>query len=213
MKILLLISLIVGITACDQKSSDGTKERATAEQEAGTDVQNSNLAKKAQKMELDLANRHYFYNAIEGEYQGSMQINNESYKIKFTFVRSLPPFTGNRIRELSEIENDLNGLYFNMQVVQWHPADDSTAVGCRVSGLKPNMDEGQLVISSVDCPNLYNVNISEGGSNAFKNKDSKAKYLAQKIQSKQTSKVNYLIGTVQPSSNAAKYYFTVKKVN
>lgn len=211
--LMLLIALSFGIAACDQKSStDSTRDRAAAEQEGANKVENENLAKKAEAMEKDLAKRHVFYGALEGEYEGTLRVDTEAYKIKFTFARSIPPYTGNRVRQLSEIENDLNNLYFHMQVVQWHPDDNSTAVGCRVTGIKPNMDLGTLTVASSDCPNLYNVFLSEGGNNAFTNKSEKAKAVADKIKNFQLGQISYLIGSVQPSSNATKYSFSVKKL-
>ncbi len=47
MRLLLSLFFIVGLSACDQKSStDSTKERAAAEQEGASKVENDNLAKK-----------------------------------------------------------------------------------------------------------------------------------------------------------------------
>lgn len=213
MKHIFLLVLSIGLMACDQKgSTDATKQRATAEGEAERDVQAKALAEKATKMEADLANKHSFYSATEGEYEGTLKVDTDTYKIKFTLVRSIPPFTGNRVRELSEIENDLNNLYYHMQIVQWHPSDETSAVGCRISGIKPNMNDGTISVAAADCPNLYSVFISEGGAQALTDKAVNAKSLAKKISDKQTSEVNYLVGTVQPSSVAMKYSFNVKRV-
>lgn len=213
MKIVFSLFLILGLVACDQKSTtDGTKERANAEQEGANKAENENLARKAEIMEKDLANRHAFYSAIEGEYEGTLKVDKEKYSIKFAFARSIPPFSGDRIRQLSEIENDLNNLYFHMQVVQWFPDDGATAVGCRVSNIRPNMDTGVISVSSAECPNLYTILLSEGGDNAFNEQTTKAATVASKIKAHTFKAVPYLIGTVQPSSNAMKYSFTVKKV-
>ena len=211
MKYVFLFVLVIGLAACDQKgTTDAAKERATAEGEAERDVQAKALAEKAMKMEVDLANKHYFYSAVEGEYEGTLKVGAESYKIKFTLVRSLPPFTGDRVRELSEIENDLNNLYFHMQVIQWHPSDEASAVPCRISSIRPNMDEGTLSAAASDCPNLYSIFISEDGVQA--DKITKSKSLAKQIAFKQVSEVPYFVGTVQLSSVAMKYSFNVKRV-
>ena len=213
MRLLISLFFIVGLAACDQKgSTDSTKERAAAEQEGANKAENDNLANKAEVMELDLAKRHNFYSSIEGEYEGSMSANQDTYMIKLNFVRSIPPYTGNRVRQLSEIENDLNNLYFHMQVVQWHPDDLSSAVGCRVTDLRPNMDTGTLVVASTDCPNLYTIMLSDGTDSVLKDKISKSKEVAEKIKNIQVMNVPYLTGTIQPSSNASKYFFNVKRL-
>lgn len=213
MKYLLMLVLAAGLSACDQKGSmDSTKDRARAEEEAGREVDLKNQAQKAQKMEADLADRHYFYGALEGEYEGSLTVGSDTYNIKVTLARSLPPYTGSRVRELSEIESDLNNLFFHMQVVQWHPDDQASAVGCRISGIRPNLADGALFAASSDCPNFYTVLISEGGNQVSSGKVEKAKSLAQKISNKEVSSVAVLVGAVQPSSNALKYPFNVKRV-
>lgn len=213
MKFLIIIAVLAGLTACDQKgTTDAAKERASAEQEGANKAENENLAKKAEVMERDLARRHAFYSALEGEYEGTLRADGDRYQIRITLTKSIPPFTGERIRQLSEIEYDLNSLYFYIQVVQWYPGDEATAVGCRVSGLRPNMEEGTLKVASTECPNLYNILLSEGGDDAFTDRAGKAKSVAKKIKTRASAESPYLIGTVQPSSNAMKYTFRVKKV-
>lgn len=209
----ILLSILMMVTACDQKgSTDSTKERAKAEQEANNQVENENLAKKAEAMERDLSQRHFFYSAMEGEYVGDLKVQDETYKIKLILARSIPPYTGDRVRQLSEIENDLNNLYFHIQVVQWHPDDASTAVGCRVSGVKPNMDQGSLTIASSDCPNLYNILLSEDGISVQGEDRQRSKQIADRLKQKEVEVVSHLLGKVQPSSNASEYTFSAEKV-
>lgn len=209
-KSVLVLLALLGLAACAEKDgNDRLKEKAKIEEEG----QLEKTRERARQMEKDLADRHYYYNAVEGEFEGTLTANNENYKIRFTFARNIPPYTGSRVRELSEVENDLNNLFFHMQVVQWHPDDPASAVGCRVTGIRPNMDEGVFVVASSDCPNLYNVFLSEGGSQSFKNKNQKAIDLSEKIKSKEIEQVDSLIGYVQPSSVSAKYPFSVRRVN
>lgn len=212
-RILFIFGMFIGILGCDQKSStENTKERATAEEDAKKKVENDNLAEKAEKMEKDLTERHYFYGALEGEYQGTVKVNKDSYNIKLNFSRSIPPFTGDRIRQLSEIENDLNNLFFHIQIVQWHPSDTATAVGCRVSGIKPNMVDGILIVTSPDCPNLYSIYLAENFERALKDQKSESKKIAEKLKQRQIQSVPLLIGAIQPSSHASQYSFSVKKI-
>lgn len=209
----LIAILAAGLAACDQKSSpDGTKERARAEQEAGREVENNNQAAKAERMELELKKRHLFYAAVQGQYEGNVQVGKDSYRIKLTLSRSIAPYTGDRVRQLSEIEADLNNLSFNAQVVQWHAADPETAVGCRVGQIRPELDRGVLVMTSSDCPNLYKVYISQGGARAFEGKEGKAETLAAAIKAETVGRIDDVVGTIQPSLNANTYTFAAKRV-
>lgn len=212
-RILFSLGIGFGVVACDQKSStENTKQRATAEEDARKKVENDNLAEKAKKMESDLAERHYFYSALEGEYQGTVKVNKETYNIKLIFARSIPSYTGDRIRQLSEIENDINNLFFHIQIVQWHPSDLLTAVGCRVSGIKPNMIDGLLIVTSAECPNLYSIYLAENIEGVLKDKLREAKQIAEKLRQHKIQSIPLLTGNIQPSSNAGKYSFSVKKI-
>lgn len=211
-RLLFSFTVCFSMIACDQKSStDSTKQRATAEEDARKKVENDNLAEKAEKMENDLAERHYFYTALEGEYQGTVKVNKDTYNIKLNFARNIPPYTGDRVRQLSEIENDINNLFFHIQIVQWHSSDLSTAVGCRVSGIKPNMMDGQLIVTSTDCPNLYSIYLAENFEGALKNKLNEAKQIAEKLRQHKIQSIPLLTGNIQPSSNAGNYSFSAKK--
>lgn len=209
MLVIILSTLFFG---CAEQSAEKYKERGQSEQEGANQVENDNLAQKAEIMEKDLAKKHQFYSALEGEYSGTLKVDNDTFNIKFVFARSIPAYTGDRVRQLSEIESDLNNLFFHLQVVQWHPDDQFTAVGCRVSGVKPNMDNGTLVIASNDCPNLYNVFLSENAETIFADAGVEAKNVAQKIKNQEINEVPYFVGSIQPTFNAAKYFFNVKKV-
>lgn len=213
MKKLMLGFLAIGLVACAEKDgNDRLKEKAKIEQEQQSDVERKKLQERAQKMEVDLANRHYFYNSLEGEFEGSLTVKDETYKIRFVFARSIPPYTGERIRELSEIENDINNLFFHMQVVQWHPADNSSAVGCRVTGIRPNMDLGSFVVASNDCPNLYSLFISNV-KQSLQNRSKIAIDYAERVRRREIKTVDNLVGFVQPSSISTKYPFAVKRIN
>lgn len=211
---ILFLAAALMLAACDQKgSTDSTKDRARAEQEAGTDVDNRNLASKAEAMEKELSKRHSFYSALQGQYEGTVKVGDQSFGIKITLAKSLAPYLGDRTRQLTEIESDLTNLFFHAQVVQWHPADPSTAVGCRVNQIRPDMLNGTLTIASNECPNLYKIYLAEGDARPLEAKEQKAAALATKIRKKELEQVNNLVGVIQPSMNANTYTFIVKRTN
>lgn len=210
-KYIAIFLLAAALVGCAEQSKDNYKARAAAEQEESNKVENDNLAQKARVMEQDLAARHAFYSAVEGDYQGVLSIENEQYNIKFTLVRSIPPFVGDRVRQLSEIENDLNNLYFHAQIIQWHPDDIGSAVPCRVTGVRPNIDDGSISIASTDCANLYSIFLSQGNDGSPDDLRQQAKQLAQKIKTAEVLDIPYLSGTLKPSFYPGTYSFKVKK--
>jgi len=198
---------------CAQQDEKKFTDRAEAEGRGANKAGQDLLNEKAREMEADLTNRQSFYGAIEGQYQGTTRVGEQTFNIKLTFARSVPPYFGSRVRQLSEIEADLNSLSFYVQVVQWHPEDMSSAVGCRVSQIRPDMQKGEMVISSPDCPNLYSVFLSDLLTENRGTPQEKARGVAEKLRNYEIQNVDSLIGSIEPTSNASVFQFAVKKVN
>lgn len=201
---LVLLTLFLGVS-CSQ-GDQRLKEMARIEGDALRDVENGNLAQKAESMEKDLARRHRFYQAIKGVYEGSINSAAGDFNIRITLSPSLPPISTNRVRQLEEIASDLNNLMLNTQVVQWDPNSPESAVGCRVSNIRPSIEKGELVISSESCPNLYSIAIADRGEESSLG-------LAKSILFGNLSDVDSLRGQIQPSTNATIYRFTAFKVS
>jgi hypothetical protein len=211
----LLITILLGwilLTGCADQSVEKFKERGVAEQEGSNKAENENLAKKAEMMERDLAKRHLYYSTLEGEYQGLIKAGSEVYKIKLIFARSIPPYQGERVRNLSEIEADLNNLFFYTKVVQWHPSDENTAVGCQIESVRPNMDKGMISLSANTCTNFYQMFFSETPQYDEFKIGEQAKTTSNKIKNELLMVVPYLHGTIQPSNISMKYTFVAEKV-
>jgi hypothetical protein len=214
---LLIMNLLFTIIACDKTSSpESAKARAAAEGEAQKDVENKNLSQKSQAMEAELAAKNKFYSALEGEYEGIIKISNQSYKIKLIFARSIPAYNGNRTRQLSEIEVELNNLYFNTKIVQWHPADLSSAVGCQVTDSRPNMEMGVMTLSSSTCSNFYQIYFSENQPDdktlSQQQVIDQAKIVSYKVKSGSLESIPFIMGQIQPANNAIKYTFYAKRI-
>ncbi|MBL7665624.1 MAG: hypothetical protein JNM93_10870 [Bacteriovoracaceae bacterium] len=215
-KILALIMIFSSLVACN-KNDDRLKEKAAIESESATtsqlNVENENLATKAEKMEEDLTRRHRFYQALKGSYEGEIKTNLGTFNIRITLTTNLAPIPVTRVRQLEEIAADLNTLSLNAQVVQWDPNNTNSAVGCRMSGIRPDMVKGELVISTESCPNLYLLKITENGfvSSAIENAEMAAR-AAQQILDGAIFEVDSLAGRVQPSTNASIFKFVAYKV-
>lgn len=158
LKISLMILFAISLVSCGNDDKR-LKEKTRMEGETLTSVENNNLAAKAAAMEKDLTRRHRFYQAVKGNYEGEIDSNLGSFKIRITLTPSLPPLQVDRIRQLNEIEFDLNNLMLNTQVVIWDPGSSSSAVGCRISNVRPNIETGELTLSDESCPNLYRIKV------------------------------------------------------
>ena len=164
-------------------------------------------------MEADLTKRHRFYQAVKGIYEGDIKTNLGSFRIRLTLTPSLAPVPVNRVRQLEEISADLNNLSLNAQVVQWDPNNANSAVGCRMSGIRPDIMKGELAISTETCPNLYLIKVGERefSGSSFENSEVAAR-ISMQLLSGDLSEVDSINGQVQPSTNASVFKFVASKV-
>ena len=211
--LLVLVTLAVGCSKDDGRM----KERAAVEGESTSQsqmrVENANLAAKAEQMEKDLARRHRFYQALKGVYEGVINTDIGDFNIRMTFTPSMAPMQYNRVRQLEEIASDLNNLTINAQILQWDSSNVATAIGCRVSDVRPDLEKGTLAISTENCPNLYRISVTERSQTGTQ---SETAYTAQRVSNDvlrgDLFEIDSIVGTVQPSTNAAIFKFVAQKV-
>ena len=157
----------LALTACQDQGNDRLSEKSRIEQEASIAAENANLSQRIGAMESDLTIRHEFYQRTKGVYEGTLATDDGEYRIRVTLAPSLAPVHSSRTRTAAELEYDLTNLNFNVQVVQWKGGMPSTAVGCRVQGVRPDIAAQEMTIASQDCPNLYRVSFRSQSLDGF----------------------------------------------
>lgn len=110
---------------------------------------------RAKEMEASLSKLQNFYEDNSGTYEGTMKSATDQFSILITLSSSIPRYTESRIRTPAEIETDLVNLTYQAQILQWIPPSKESAVGCSVTGLRPNSKSGTLNLISADCPSTY----------------------------------------------------------
>lgn len=203
------------LSGCGQ-GNERLEEKARIEgrvsSEAGIQAENQNLAARSGAMEEDLAQRHRFYQAVEGTYEGELQTEQGMFRIRLTMVPSLYPYNQERVRQLEEVTADFNNLYFNAQVVQWNSTNPLSAVGCRVTGVRPDLINGEITIASESCPNFYSLRISDQVYGASDAGPSSSEIAAQ-VATGALSRIDALMGDVRPSTNASIYRFAAARAD
>ncbi|HPI41011.1 MAG TPA: hypothetical protein PLJ21_09405 [Pseudobdellovibrionaceae bacterium] len=69
-----------------------------------------------------------------------------------------------------------------------------------------------MTIASADCPNLYTVLLSDLVTEKTSGINEKAGNTANKIRQRETAQVEALEGSVQPTSNASTFNFSVSRI-
>lgn len=212
-KYVYLFVLLTGLSACDQKGSlESTKERARAEEEAGRDVENS----KAREMEAELTKRERFLEVVSGTYKGTMKTKTREFAVKAVLEPSLPIYHGSRVRTPDEIAHDFANLHLNVLIVHWKATDpEETGIGCPPKVAKPDLETGQVTVTSEDCTVLYKLSLGDQPTSASSPGTVKAQSqsIASKILSGALDRVEALTIKMQSTSIATEYTFTVKRVN
>lgn len=192
--------------------------RAQAEEEIKG--QNANTEEKARHLETDLFNRHLFYRAVQGTYEGAMTTDRGKFRIRVTFVPSLPPYLGTRSRQLEEIISDINNLTFSAQVNLWNPSNPLSSVGCRIEGIRPDFNRGTISMASEGCPNVYLLSVGDA-TIAKSVKDSTGKdpsasevagEVARNIQAGKLTNVPQIQGELRPTTNANIYAISLQRL-
>ncbi len=189
--------------------------KAAAEAELAT--QNSNLEIRSKEMEADLAQRHRFYQAVAGTYEGDLQTAQGKFKVRLKVVPTVAPYVLSRTRLLEEVAFDINNLHFNVQVVEWNPANPLSGVGCRVEGIRPDLNRGEFVITKDTCPSLYVLKLSDGKSGAMDEPkpdeiNVRSGELAREAQEGKLDEVVEIRGEKQPTTNPTIYSFKAKRL-
>lgn len=221
MKNIFLAMMVLAAVACDKPSSEGTKDRARVENEAAREVENKANADKAKAMETQLSAQHNYYKALEGQFTGTFTISGNSYKVLFTFARSIPEFDGSRVRQLSEIETDINNLRLRTKAVQWLATDPLTSVTCLNQEVKLTSVTSGVLQIEMTCPastTAYTIYFAEPTDKAPVSGEDQAiatvhaQKIATKVNEKQLAKVEAIVGQIIFANNPANARgFTAKR--
>lgn len=207
--IITAILILAGCAQDNQKLASNAAIQGRASSDAQIQAENNNLSNRSSLMETDLATRQRFYQALRGKYEGDLQTEQGTYKVRITLVPSLPPYTPTRVRLPEEIASDLNNLYFNAHVIQWNPANTLSSMGCRVAHIRPDINTGEVVIASENCPNLYTLALADSAPST---QAIGSVQLASRILQGSLQKITELLGEIQPSTNSAIYHFKAQRI-
>lgn len=139
------------LQSCSEQDNDKIKQMSQLEAEAAA----VGDREAARVMENDLATKYDFYEANSGHFEGWLTDGVTKYKIRISLFPNLPRYRGTRLRSQAEVQADLTTLSMNVQITQWNPQVPAAGTGCRVEGLKPDVNEGKLNIISGSCPSSY----------------------------------------------------------
>ncbi len=212
---LILLSML-SLAACTDTQEKVT-ETAKAQSEISAikqvEAENNNLRERAQEMEQDLNSRHRFFQALKGRFEGSFTTTMGTLNLRVTLIPSLSPYhNANQrpVRRLEEIAYDLNSLTFTAQIVQWNPHNSLSMVSCRVEGIKPDLRQGEIIVSGVGCDkNVFFFKVASDELDSYHDSNT-SEILTRRLLDGAEDKVSILVGELQTGTPDI-YTFKVKR--
>jgi len=218
-KIGIIFTIGIVLAGCGD-NTDRMKDRAQIEAEANArkqvDAESQYQTKRAEEMELDLARRQRYFDALSGTYEGTYEgLYGKPFRMKLILTSSLPAYVPpRRVRTLDEIENDLNNLFLTAQEVVWDEEIPMT-VGCLYEKIRPDIRAGRIYLASEECKVSFNLFISDnpGLSNSEdESEDENSPGLASKVMEGVVNQIQSLRGTGQSIHASAPFRVEVTRV-
>ena len=134
-KLFLLLFMMLSFVGCSD-GEEGLKEQTVIQSQEEINAQNQNIEEWAQKLQGDLDKRRAFISAVEGEFEGTFSVKESPYMIRVLISPTIPDYDVDRSRTLAELEYELQNLNLNIQIMQWNPDNQLSAVGCVLQDIK-----------------------------------------------------------------------------
>ncbi len=213
-----LLCLLISVTliSCDKDDSrleevSGIQGQKNAEKQI--EEENKNLALKAEKMELELKKRANFYQSLIGDYLGTVIILGQKSFIELSIQQNYMPAPTDRVRTLEEISYDLSQISLSVLFKHYSPNSNIVAVTCQMDLVRPDINTGKLILASDDCPNFYQLGVSENPEPQIDSSDEQEDYALTIYSSADQPTVPFLKGYVNPGSTPGRFELILKRIS
>ncbi len=214
-KLFLLLFMMLSFVGCSD-GEEGLKEQTVIQSQEEINAQNQNIEEWAQKLQGDLDKRRAFISAVEGEFEGTFSVKESPYMIRVLISPTIPDYDVDRSRTLAELEYELQNLNLNIQIMQWNPDNQLSAVGCVLQDIKPDLKKGILNLISEGCSNTFQIFLSEeqGDEDEIEEQDIsiQSRNMADHIRNGTVDYVQDFKGKLRSSSNAMIYSFSLTRI-
>ena len=212
MKNIYLILMIVIVSSCSKGGDDRLAEQEGIKAREQLQAENANQRQWADKMEEDLNRRKNFFKAIEGEFEGDVEVENIQFSIAAKFIPSIPIEFYNRTRTLDEINYEIQNLNLNLNIKIENPRAANSAVSCTIEDYKPDYNNGQIYVISEACKNIFHLILTDDLSNIpLVESRSRARTIARDVISGGATSIEFLDGVFESSVSSKKYRFKMKR--
>lgn len=209
---LLTLLALVSCNKDDQRLEEVSGIQAQKNAEKQIVEENKNLSQKAEIMESELKKRIDFYQSLIGDYLGEITILGKKSYVELSIQQKYIPTPTVRIRMLEEISKDLSDLSLSILLKHYSPNSNLVAVTCMMDSVRPDIQTGKLILSSKDCPNFYQLGISEDPSPEVDSDDDRDHYALSVYSSNEKIEVPFIKGHINLGSTPGKFILILKRI-
>lgn len=212
--VILTLMLALILLGCDNE--EVLKEQTAIQATEQIEAQNRNTIEWSTRLASDLEKRRGFIDAVEGEFEGDVDLdpsisNGVTYRIRLILTPTIPGYEVDRTKTLAELEYELQNLNLNVQVTQWNPELDLSAVGCIIENVKPDLVRGVINLVSENCNNSYQIFLSEGRGDAS-GFMAMGTYVASLVEEGGIDYIQSFNGKLRSSNNARMLTFNLDRI-
>lgn len=212
-RILPLCLTVLLFTSCSKGGDKRLAEQEEIKARQQLQAQNENQREWAEKMEKHLDKRKNFFKALQGEFEGSVDVQGTEFQLSAKFIPSIPVEFYNRVRTLDEINYEIQNLNLNINIKIENPRAANSAVSCTIEDYKPDFVNGVINIISESCKNIFMISITDNLDELpIVQRREGARRLARDVISGRVEVIEFLDGTFESSVSSIPYNFKLKRV-
>ena len=160
-KLLMILAMSIFAWGCAEQDQSKYQKRANLDAQEAVKEEQSAQDRRSLQMEEDLNRLHNLYDAISGEYQGVMKSEGYEFLVRFELKPTISRYTGNRIRQPSEVEADLLNLKLMVYETTTAQNGSGSVYGCNYLEVKPNVAKGEMYLSTQACQRNFEIKFSD----------------------------------------------------
>lgn len=215
-KVIFLLTLAVGLYGCGENKDEyldslGKQNEISSQQQI--QAERNEHERKAREMEKYLDERKVFIQALEGEFSGELNIDNNEFFISLEMIPSIPIEFYGRVRQLEEITYEIENLSLNLKVKMENPRVPNSASSCNIVNYKPDLSKGIINIISNECKNVFKFILSDTNETfELQQIYSEARDVSRQVIAGTIQTVEFLEGIFESSISSKKHTFKLERL-
>ena len=147
--------ILLLLVSCSKNGDDRIAEQETIRAQEQVNAENDNRTVLSAGPEKELNRIKYFMKAVKGEYRTNIEIMSIPLDIYIDILPSKEIVFYDRVRNVEEIQAELNELSLTIKVLIENPNIPNSGSTCIFEGHKPDTKNGLMKLIKDGCKNTF----------------------------------------------------------